>query len=104
MVRTKKFAKIVKFDEEEEIFPPIKLSSDDDEEANEDLSLKIVRKAMLRACGKKVESEEAEKVTEVKKKKVKRGKKKSKRVKTQNESVSIFLCICMYFGCVLIWM
>ncbi|KAK1354494.1 zinc finger CCHC domain-containing protein 7-like [Heracleum sosnowskyi] len=89
MVRIKKFAKIVKFDEEEELYPPIKLSSDDDEEANEDLSLKIVRKAVLRACGKKSESEEAEKVTEVKKKKVKRGKKKSKRIKTQNDSVVV---------------
>ncbi|KAL8094358.1 uncharacterized protein LOC141691893 [Apium graveolens] len=88
MVKTKKFAKSVKSDEEEELFPPIKLSSEDDEEANEDLSLKIVRKSMLRACGKKVESGDVEKVTEVKRKKVKRGKRKSKRIKTQNDSVT----------------
>lgn len=94
MVKTKKFAKV---DEEEESNPPIKLSSDTDEEANEDLSLKIVRKAMLRACGHKLESEDAEKVTEVKKRKVKRVKKKVKRIKTQNDSV------CTSFFCIYIW-
>ncbi|WOG94590.1 hypothetical protein DCAR_0313886 [Daucus carota subsp. sativus] len=83
MVKAKKIAKL---DEEEELNPPIKLSSDDDEEANEDLTLKIVRKAMLRACGQKLESEEPEEVTEVKKKKVKKVRRKSKRIKTQSDS------------------
>lgn len=95
MVKAKKIAKL---DEEEELNPPIKLSSDDDEEANEDLTLKIVRKAMLRACGQKLESEEPEEVTEVKKKKVKKVRRKSKRIKTQSDSVSaMFLRVYVLF-------
>ncbi|KAM7522906.1 hypothetical protein LguiA_012808 [Lonicera macranthoides] len=92
-------------DEEEEeeqlnpFNPPIVLSSDDDEEANQDLSLKIVEKAMLRACtttsNRKSESgsdgETDELVTNVKEEeeeevedKKKRRKKKEKKKKKEN--------------------
>lgn len=83
---------------------PIVLSSgsDDDEEANEDLSLKIVEKAMLRACTNAHQSvpidisSSSSQETEVlapeskstKKKSRKEKSKKNKKVEKQEETVS----------------
>ncbi|GMP91794.1 hypothetical protein CsSME_00042319 [Camellia sinensis var. sinensis] len=75
-------------------------SSSDDEEANEDLSLKIVEKAMLRACSSGQRNDSESKVdnsllplqkdevvvTDVKSKRKSRKEKKSKKVKKQEET------------------
>ncbi|KAL7174541.1 hypothetical protein ACSBR2_033728 [Camellia fascicularis] len=75
-------------------------SSSDDEEANEDLSLKIVEKAMLRACSSGQRNDSESKVdhsslplqkdevvvTDVKSKSKSRKEKKSKKVKKQEET------------------
>ncbi|CAL5428407.1 unnamed protein product [Camellia sinensis] len=78
-------------------------SSSDDEEANEDLSLKIVEKAMLRACSSGQRNDSESKVdhsllplqkdevvvTDVKSKRKSRKEKKSKKVKKQEETVVV---------------
>ncbi|KAF5767893.1 putative transcription factor interactor and regulator CCHC(Zn) family [Helianthus annuus] len=56
--------------------PPIILSSDD--EADDDLSLKIVQKAMLRACGNEPSTNPSSSVAEVKKKRKKMKEKEEK--------------------------
>ncbi|KAK2972645.1 hypothetical protein RJ640_003023 [Escallonia rubra] len=109
MVKTVKKLKSVKSvlendEQEEEIkqVKPLISDDDDDEEANEDLSLKIVQKAMLRSCSTSASDtvpgqSQAEAVPDLKgdkkKKKVKIVKRivrrivKKKEVKTQDDAV-----------------
>ncbi|KAK3040196.1 hypothetical protein RJ639_028446 [Escallonia herrerae] len=108
MVKTVKKLKSVKSvlenDEQEEEIKQVKpsISYDDDDEANEDLSLKIVQKAMLRSCSTSASDavpgqSQAEAVPDLKddkkKKKVKIVKRivrrivKKKEVKTQDDAV-----------------
>ncbi|KAD7477671.1 hypothetical protein R6Q59_007416 [Mikania micrantha] len=60
---------------------PIILSSDD--EADDDLSLKIVEKAMLRASGNETSSNPSSSVTEVKKKRKKTKEKNKEKIEAQ---------------------
>lgn len=90
----KKTVKKAKLDEEEEQLKPLSskiVQSSDDEEANEDLSLKIVEKARLRACTTRNDTvlpapvEAAEVVKVVRKKKVKKVKKKTKPIEADED-------------------
>ncbi|KAI3795906.1 hypothetical protein L1987_38566 [Smallanthus sonchifolius] len=65
--------------------PPIILCSDD--EADDDLSLKIVEKAMLRACGNETSSNPSPSVTEVKKKRKKTKEKNKEKIEAQVTAV-----------------
>ncbi|CAI9781367.1 unnamed protein product [Fraxinus pennsylvanica] len=70
--------------------PIEEVSTDDDEEANEDLSLKIVQRAMLRACNGDPQKEGvSEIVTNLKDEKKKKKKKEKKKKKKSSETEAL---------------
>ncbi|KAL3850238.1 hypothetical protein ACJIZ3_012120 [Penstemon smallii] len=65
---------------------PIEAIDSDDDEANEDLSLKIVKKSMLRACNKNPQDDGvSEIVTDVQKFEKKKKEKKKRKKNTETE-------------------